>query len=120
MSDSPDNLEQLATLLRRFARERNWEQFHSPKNLSMALAGEAAEIMEIFQWLTEDQSATLDAKQMAMLTDEIGDVLIYLVMLADRTGVDILSAAAAKLKKNRIKYPAPDRTNESGEFTEFG
>ncbi|MDH5510524.1 MAG: nucleotide pyrophosphohydrolase [Nitrospinota bacterium] len=120
MSGGPAKLENLNDLLRRFAKERNWEQFHSPKNLSMALAGEAAEIMEIFQWLSEEQSRSLNAKQTAMLTDEIGDVLIYLVMLADKTGVDILSAAEAKLEKNRTKYPAPGRKDESGEFTEFG
>ncbi|MDH5638637.1 MAG: nucleotide pyrophosphohydrolase [Nitrospinota bacterium] len=120
MGGGSASIEKLVALLRKFAKERDWGQYHSPKNLSMALAGEAAEIMEIFQWLTEEQSRNLDAKQLAMLSDEIGDVLIYLLMLADKTGVDLLSAAEAKLGKNRIKYPAPVDKNESGEFTEFG
>lgn len=113
-------MEKIRTLLRQFAGERNWEQYHSPKNLSMALAGEASEIMEIFQWLTEEQSKNLNARQIAELTDEIGDVFIYLLMLSDKTGVDILSAAEAKLQKNEKKYPAKGSMDESGEFTEFG
>ena len=107
------------SMLRQFAKERNWDKYHSPKNLSMALAAEAAEIIEVFQWLSEDESRKLNAKQIAALTDEIGDVFIYLSMLADKTGIDILSAAEGKLEKNRDKFP-PASVDESGDFTEFG
>ena len=99
-------LEALREKLRDFARERDWEQFHSPKNLAMALCVEAAELVEIFQWLTEEQSRALDGKDLARARDEIADVLLYLVRLADRLGVDPLAAAHRKLEDNARKYDA--------------
>jgi len=106
MSGADGGKEPLAGDIRKFVEERNWERFHSPKNLSMALAGEAAEILEIFQWMTQEQSRNLDEEKLGLLADEIADVYIYLFMLADKTGVDIAQAAKAKLQKNREKYPA--------------
>ena len=91
--------------LRAFAQERDWDQFHSPKNLAMALNIEAAELMEIFQWHTQAQSRTLDADKLDKLRDEIGDVQIYLPMLADKFGIDPIHAAHAKVEKNRRNYP---------------
>ncbi len=91
--------------LQTFAHERDWNQFHSPKNLAMALSVEAAELVEIFQWLTESQSKALDATQRQSLADEIADVQIYLLRLADVTGIDIESAVNAKIEKNARKYP---------------
>lgn len=93
--------------LRKFAEERNWEQFHSPKNLSMALAAEAAELLEIFQWLTEEQSKNIvnSEKDMALAREEIADVFIYLARLADKLNIDIEKEVIAKIKVNKKKYP---------------
>ena len=90
-----------------FARQRNWDQFHSPKNLSMALAAEAAELLEIFQWLTEEQSREIinNEKEMSLIKEEIADVAVYLVRLADKLGVDIEKAVLDKIALNEKKYP---------------
>ena len=99
-------LEALKERLREFARERDWEQFHTPKNLAMALIVEAAELVEHFQWLTEQQSLALDPKQRAAVEQELADILIYLIRLADRLGVDLEAAAWRKIEINARKYPA--------------
>jgi dCTP diphosphatase len=90
-----------------FARQRNWDQFHSPKNLSMALAAEAAELLEIFQWLTEEQSKNIvkNKKEIALVKEEIADVFIYLIRLADKLSVDIEKAVLDKIALNERKYP---------------
>jgi len=101
------NLDQIRQRLAQFAQARNWDQFHSPKNLSMALAAEAAELLEIFQWLTDEQSKEIvnDEKEMALIREEIADVMIYLVRLSDKLGVDIEKAILDKIKVNEEKYP---------------
>ncbi len=93
--------------LTRFSEERDWDQFQSPKNLSMALVGEAAELLELFQWLTEQQSIEIvnDEKQMSLVREEIGDVFLFLVRLADKLDVDIEKAALEKMEINAMKYP---------------
>jgi NTP pyrophosphatase (non-canonical NTP hydrolase) len=106
------SLEELRERLRAFAAERDWEQFHSPKNLAMALIVEAGELVEHFQWLTEAQSLALPAGKREPVAQELADVLIYLVRLADRLDIDLLSAAEAKLALNAAKYPA-DRVRGS-------
>jgi len=103
-----DTLDDFRKRLREFARERDWEQFHSPKNLSMALIVEAAELVEHFQWLTESQSARLDPKTFQAVEQEIADVFIYLVRLSDLLGIDLLDAAARKIALNEKKYPADE------------
>jgi dCTP diphosphatase len=100
------DLEALSSRLRAFAEEREWERFHSPKNLSMALIKEAAELLEHFQWLTEQQSRALDEQVLGEVSLEMADVLIYLVRLADVLGVDLMAAASEKLAINARKYPA--------------
>ena len=102
----PADLILLRDKLRAFAEERDWEQFHSPKNLSMALMVEVAELMEHFQWLTEAQTASLSAEVKPAVTEELADILLYLVRLSDRLDVDLLEAALRKLEKNAAKYPA--------------
>lgn len=92
--------------LRAFATVRDWDQFHSPKNLCMALMVEAAELMEHFQWLTEAQSACLPPDANQAVAEELADILLYLVRLSDRLGVDLHEAALLKLEKNSVKYPA--------------
>ena len=103
---------ELQERLRAFARERDWEQFHSPKNLVMALIVEAAELVEHFQWLTEAQSRSLDAVKREQVEQEMADVFIYLARLADRLGIDLLGAAERKIALNAQKYPA-DRVRGS-------
>ena len=100
------DLSRLTLQLREFARERHWEQFHSPKNLSMALSVEVAELLEHFQWLTETQSSSLDSKTLYAVSEEIADIQIYLARMADVLGVDIGAAVEAKIESNAVKYPA--------------
>ena len=95
----------LQARLAEFARERDWDRFHSPKNLAMALAAEAGELTEIFQWLSEAESAAPDAATRAAAAEEIADVLIYLVRLADRLDIDLDQAVDEKLAINARKYP---------------
>lgn len=104
---SADSLDELREALRRFADARDWERFHVPKNLAMALIVEAAELVEHFQWLTPQEAAELPEARRAEVADEIADVLLYLVRLADRLGIDPVEAARAKMVKNALKYPAP-------------
>jgi NTP pyrophosphatase (non-canonical NTP hydrolase) len=112
-------LDSLRSRLRGFTRDRDWHQFHSPKNLSMALAVEAAELLEHFQWLTEEQSRAVDPEKLAEIKDEIGDVLIYLVRLADELGIDPLEAANQKLDKNERKYPADKVKGKALKYDEY-
>ncbi len=101
-----DSLEQLRQRLAAFAGERDWEQFHSPKNLSMALIAEAAELVEHFQWLTEEQSYALSAEKLDEVRMELADILIFLIRTADRLGVDPVRAAWEKIEINEKRYPA--------------
>ena len=114
-----NELEALRDRIRDFSRERDWDQFHSPKNLAMALAGEAGEVLEIFQWLTEEQSRALDEKALARARDEIADVLLYLVRLADRVGIDPLAAAHRKLEENARKYPVDKARGNARKYDEL-
>jgi len=113
------SLTTLAEELRTFADERDWDQFHSPKNLAMALAVEASEIMEHFQWLTEEQSVALSPEKLLQVQEEIGDVLIYLTRLADKLGINLLEAAGKKLEVNRSKYPADKVRGSVKKYTEL-
>jgi dCTP diphosphatase len=112
-------MDDLIKELRKFARDRDWEKFHSPKNLSMALAVEAAEIMEQFQWLTEEQSRNLDKKTLKRIKKEIGDVQIYLARLADQLGFSPVEAAIVKLKENRKKYPVKKARGIATKYSDF-
>ena len=114
------SLQQLAEHLRRFAADRDWEQFHSPKNLAMALSVEVAEITEHFQWLTEEQSRGLDPAKRAEVEQELADALIYLVRLADQLGIDLLEAAERKLAVNEQKYPAEQVRGSAKKYSEYG
>jgi dCTP diphosphatase len=107
MSDIRD-LTQLRDTLRKFAAARNWQPFHTPKNLAMAMIVEAAELVEHFQWLTPEQSMALAPDKLAEVRDEVADTLIYLVELADALDIDLIAAAGDKIAKNAVKYPAPN------------
>lgn len=104
-STESGGLDALRDALRAFAAERDWERFHTPKNLAAALAVEAAELLEPFQWLTPEESAALTSEQQAAVREEMADVLLYLVRLADRLDVDLVAAARDKLRRNAEKYP---------------
>ncbi len=112
-------MKELIKKLRKFDDERDWEQFHSPKNLSMALAVEAGEILECFQWLTEKQSRNLNPETLKKVKEEIGDVQIYLARLADQLGFSPLEAAEEKLKQNIRKYPAEKVKGKAKKYTEL-
>lgn len=113
------SLEQLRDALREFATERDWDQFHSPKNLAMALAAEVGELLEHFQWLGEEQSCTLGEQQRSEVALELADVLSYLVRLADKLNVDLLAAAAAKIAINARRYPAERVRGSSRKYTQL-
>ena len=102
--------------LRAFARERDWEQFHSAKNLAAALTVEAAELLEIFQWRSEAASGSLPADELQHAAEEIADVQIYLARIADVLGIDIAAAVADKLEANRLKYPAAQVRGSAGKY----
>ena len=105
--------------LRSFVGERDWAKFHSPKNLAMALSVEAAEIVEHFQWLTQEQSYNMDPDKIKKVRDEIGDVFIYLVMLADKLDIDPLAAALDKIEKNEKNYPVSRVRGKAEKYTEY-
>ncbi|MFZ5798442.1 MAG: nucleotide pyrophosphohydrolase [Desulfobulbus sp.] len=109
-----NNLNDLTLALRRFAADRDWDQFHSPKNLVMALSVEVAELVEHFQWLTQEQSRTLPLEKLPGVREEVADVLIYLVRLADKLDIDLLAAAEEKLARNAEKYPAAVARGRAG------
>jgi dCTP diphosphatase len=112
-------LEHLRDALRVFAAERDWDQFHSPKNLAMALSAEAGELLETFQWLTEEQSRSLSPEALAAAGDEVADVLLYLIRLCDQLGIDPVAAAQRKLLANARKYPVEKARGNSKKYTEL-
>jgi len=113
------NLQELKSRLRAFAEERDWDQFHSPKNLAMALIVEAAELVEHFQWLSEEESLNLSDSALREVGEEIADIQIYLVRLADKLEIDIMAAAEAKLEENDRKYPANRVKGSSMKYSEY-
>ena len=113
------DIEGLRDELRKFAAERDWDQFHSPKNLAMALSAESAELLEIFQWLTEEQSRRLAPAAKTAAGDEIADVLLYLIRLADKLGIDPIAAARRKMAANAGKYPADKARGTAKKYTEL-
>ncbi len=106
--------------IKAFNRERDWEKYHSPKNLSMALSVEVSELLEVFQWLTEDESRHLPPAKRHAAEEEIGDVTILLLALAEELGLDILEAARKKLEHNRKKYPAEKVRGRAEKYNELG
>jgi dCTP diphosphatase len=112
-------VEELQARIREFNRARDWGQYHSPKNLAVALSVECAELLEIFLWMTPEQSTQLDDKQAARLREEIGDILIYLLNLASKFDLDPLQCAAEKLEVNERKYPAEQVRGSSRKYDEY-
>lgn len=116
---SSDSLEQLDKRLLKFARERDWEQFHSPKNLSMALIAECAELVEHFQWLTEEQSMDLPDDKREAVSMELADILIYLIRTAERLDIDLIEAANRKITINESRYPAEQVKGDARRASEY-
>lgn len=122
MNGQPDPVDPMLDLrdaLRRFAAERDWDPFHSPKNLATALCVEAAELLEHFQWLNDDESRRLEAAPRAAVREEMADVLIYLVRLADKLDVDLVAAAHDTMALNAIKYPPDKARGSRRKYTEL-
>ncbi len=117
MTQNP--IQKLANEIAQFASARDWEQFHSPKNLAMALSVEVAEITEHFQWLTEQQSQELDQAKREQVAEEIADAFIYLVRLSDQLNIDLLEAASGKLAINEQKYPADRVRGSARKYSEY-
>ena len=115
----PDSLRDLAQQLDRFAKDRDWQQFHSPKNLASALVVEAGELLEHFQWLTEAQSRALTPEKRDAVGAEVADVLLYLIQLTTALGVDPIVAAQAKLQLNELKYPVDLARGTSKKYDEL-
>jgi NTP pyrophosphatase (non-canonical NTP hydrolase) len=115
------DIEAMNAELREFVREREWEQFHSPKNLVMALSGEAAELIELFQWLTEEQSRAVmsDPDTAEAVRDEVADVFVYVMRLIDVLDIDLEAAVRAKMKKNAAKYPVERAKGLAKKYTEL-
>jgi dCTP diphosphatase len=116
---NPTSLTELALRLQEFVAARDWDQFHTPKNLATALVAEAGELAAEFQWLTAAQSSAPTAEQLARIRAESADVLIYLVRLADKLGFDLLAAAEAKLAANEQRYPADKVRGSSKKYNQY-
>lgn len=114
-----DQLKDLAIRLRGFSDEREWDKFHSPKNLAMALAGEAGELLAEFQWLTEDQSRGLEPERLVRVKQEAADVLLYLVRLSDKLGFDLWQACVDKIEINAKRYPLARSKGSARKYTEY-
>lgn len=114
-----DSLSKLSRRLDQFALERDWRQFHSPKNLASALIVEAGELLEHFQWMSDEQSRTLPPKKIEVISAEVADVLLYLIQLSNALGVDPIEAAYAKLELNELRYPADRARGNSKKYDEL-
>jgi NTP pyrophosphatase (non-canonical NTP hydrolase) len=116
---SNDSLEALRERLRNFVQERDWDQFHSPKNLAMAMIVEAAELVEHFQWMTEQESKSLSPEKRVEVEHEIADTFVYLLRIAEVLGVDIIQAANRKIDLNALKYPVEKARGSNAKYTDF-
>jgi dCTP diphosphatase len=121
VNDNPahSELTRLRDIVRAFAEERDWDQFHTPKNLSSALCVEAAELLEHFQWLQTGQRDELNAAKLGHIRHEMADVLVYLIRLADKLEVDLAAAVLEKMELNRAKYPADKVRGDARKYSEY-
>ncbi len=119
MSDERTTLQQLKEKMAAFVRERDWEKFHTPKNLSMSIAIEAAELMEHFQWLTVEESKTLDPEALSQIGEELADIVIYSLSLANTLDLDLAETILAKMEKNVRKYPSEKVRGKAHKYTYY-
>ena len=115
----PHALTRLRDRLRAFAAARDWEQFHAPKNLAIALSVEAAELLEHFQWVSEEGSRAMPADKLAAIDEEVADVFLYLIRLADVLQIDLVRAAERKIERNAQKYPVDKARGTARKYTEL-
>jgi NTP pyrophosphatase (non-canonical NTP hydrolase) len=113
------DLDDLQHKIRTFADNRDWDQYHTPKNLAMALIAECAEVVEHFQWLSEEQSAKLPAETLIEISHELADVFVYLLRLSDKLGVNLIEAAHDKMALNERKYPVAKVHGSAKKYTEY-
>jgi dCTP diphosphatase len=113
------NIQKIQAFQKQFNKERDWEQFHTPKNLSMALSVEASELMEIFQWLSAEQSCSLDKKNKEKVSEELADITYYILRIADLMNIDLEDAIWKKMKKNAEKYPVEKAKGNAKKYTEL-
>lgn len=121
-SQDSDTMNQISALLERiksFADERDWQQFHSPKNISMALSVEASELLEHFQWMTEEESRNVSAEKKSQIADETADVFLYLLRICEQMDIDLITVANKKIDKNALKYPVDKAKGNSKKYTEL-
>lgn len=114
-----DSLQGLRSRIQVFVEEREWAQFHSPKNLAMAMIVEAAELVEHFQWMTEQESREVTAEKKELISQELADTLVYLLRIADVLGIDLIDAANRKLDINASKYPVEKARGRNDKYTEY-
>lgn len=114
-----DSLQDLRDRIQAFVEERDWQQFHSPKNLAMAMIVEAAELVEHFQWMTEQESREVTAEKKELISQELADTLVYLLRIADVLGIDMVDAANRKLDINARKYPVDKARGRNDKYTEY-
>jgi len=119
VSDTDTTLQQLKEKMATFVREREWEQFHTPKNLSMSIAIEAAELMEHFQWLTVEASKSLPDEALADIGEELADIVIYSLSLSNVLGLDLSQTVLAKMEKNIRKYPSEKVRGKAHKYTYY-
>ena len=119
MSDQQTTLQELKEKMAAFVRERDWEQFHSPKNLSMSIAIEAAELMEHFQWLTLEESKSLSPEALADIGEELADIVLYSLSLANALHLDLAETVLAKMEKNVRKYPSDKVRGKAHKYTYY-
>jgi dCTP diphosphatase len=120
-NETPLDLPRLIERIRGFVKERDWEQFHTPKNLAMALAAEGGELLEVFQWLTEEEARRVmsDERKAAAVRDELSDIFVYLLRIADVLEVDLATAVERKLERNAEKYPVALSRGSARKYTEL-
>ena len=114
-----DSLEALRAKLNAFVKERDWEQFHSPKNLSMAMMVEAAELLELFQWNTEAESYALTPEKREAVSHELADTFVYLLRIAEVLNIDLITAANQKIALNAVKYPVEKARGKNNKYTDY-
>ena len=114
-----NQLEELRIRISNFAKERDWDQFHSPKNLSMALIVEAGELVEHFQWIKQSESFALPAEKLKAVEEELADIFVYLLRISDQLGIDLIDASHRKIDSNATKYPADVVRGSSRKYTEY-
>jgi dCTP diphosphatase len=115
----PDSIDALRARVNDFVAQRDWAQFHSPKNLAMAMIVEAAEVVEHFQWMTEPESRQLDQATKEKIGHELADTLVYLMRIAEVCGIDLIAAANAKIDLNAQKYPVDKCKGSNAKYTDY-